>query len=413
MTANSAVCPAAAFKALHDQFSPLLCLVLQHDSGAQGQGRDHSVENLLAAPAHHERYTADHTASLSSLLEWLLAEEARSLAVVNLFEAERESRLLIEEDYESQSEQAVVKSPGVGIVRFLHDRQGLVASEEAGRVAVVEQYHNFCEWVAKTTPLWIAAAHRKARERSERVSATLISSNSSRRQPADSRMEPSDAHVEAAGLLGLAKSREEVKRAEQLQILREEERRLRTLVSEGDATRRQEDREAQSHAMMEEERDILARMQERQRLREIRAEERAILIEHLKAEEAILRQRLAGYEAQRQADAERLRQQQALEKQRYADHLQIEQEILSRRLEEHRQQRMAEAAAAAQARAYHEAESRRVMEEMRRDAMAEASLQHSREMLRRQEEELELRRARRQTMGAYMPPPPPLPPSYY
>lgn len=202
----------------------------------------------------------------------------------------------------------------------------------------------------------------------------------------------------------LVKQEEAIKgrRTQQLQRLKDEEVQLRKSLEAKEFARKREARFQQYQWLEAEEALVKSRFDERKRLEEIKREERQILLEHLKAEEEIIRARLRVYEEERQRAAAAAREQEAREKQRHADHLRIEEEILMQRMKAHERQRQMEMMAAAKAKEEREAvERKRAAWRQFEEEERERAIVRARERLIQQQQEEALEKERRRQFFSF------------
>lgn len=201
---------------------------------------------------------------------------------------------------------------------------------------------------------------------------------------------------QAIQMLSMQEEAIKTRRMQQLHSLKGEENRLRENLERRELEKKKNARLEQYQLLAEEEAAARYRLDEAKRLQEIRREERRILLEHLKAEEEILRVRIHGYEEARKAAEAAAREQEAREKQKRNDRLRIEEEILLKRMKEHEHQRQMEAMSLAKAREEREAKERalknwRMFEEEERERAAA----RNRERLYQEQREEMLERERR------------------
>lgn len=403
---------------------------------------------------------------------WLSRTEATDFTRLQLVAAECEHRDALVVAYEGEC-QSIAET--AMLLRRMHvppevrrALEELQAEEQVAREHLIGgEYRGFCEWVVGMVPQWIAAAHERERESAARqaaleaakraleaellrasgaAAASTGNGNAPARgalasAPLDSvvpcgRFDPTEpnpnsvapgasgdhngddayAALRRQAIVMLAQQETAVKarRTARLDALAAEEETLRATIAAREEERRRADRQAAHQTAVEQEAALRHRLAERERLDAIRREERRVLIEHLKAEEEILRARIRAAEERRAAEAEAARQREAEERRRLAERLKVEEEIFQKRLQEHQHMKYVQALAAAQAREYQEAETRRREQQQREEAAEAAALERSREALRRHEEEYERRKWQRlssSSSSSRPPPPPPIGPS--
>lgn len=201
---------------------------------------------------------------------------------------------------------------------------------------------------------------------------------------------------QAIQMLSMQEEAIKTRRMKQLQTLKGEEDRLRENLERRELEKKKDARLEQYRLLAEEEAAVRYRLEEAKKLEEIRREERRILLEHLKAEEEILRVRIHGYEEARKAAEAAAREQEAREKVKRTDRLRIEEEILVKRMKEHEHHRQIEAMSLAKAREEREAKEKALMNwQMFEEEERERAAARNRERLYQEQREEMLERERR------------------
>ncbi|KAH9592972.1 hypothetical protein LSM04_000846 [Trypanosoma melophagium] len=238
-------------------------------------------------------------------------------------------------------------------------------SEERGKVHI--SYNRFVEWVDATTSLWLDEVHRLESERSKAAAVNAakraLESEFARKSEGNSRGEYSMANEEVLRQQAIALIEQEQKRElrakeEQVQYLRQQEEQLRQQIEENRRLRKEEkekqrdiELESRYMSLMQEESSIRQRMSQREEECAQREMERGLLLEHIEAEEQLLRQRLQEqaeeellrqrlqrYDEMRAAEAEAARKREEEEREQLYEHVRAEEEILRQRLEKRRKE---------------------------------------------------------------------------
>lgn len=337
------------------------------------------------------------------------------------------------------------------VVERLHTVRSLESEE---REAIAASYDRFLQWVSDTNPQWIDAAQRQEREREAKETARqtamaaakaalaeelaagrplpapaeLPSAFNERGEPAydsvlvdlgvpptrtELDVSPSELRAKAIHLLEREEQLMKGRKQEQLRALQQEEERLRQQMERHDADR------ARRQAELDE--------QQRQR-----AEDAKVLLEHIAAEEELIRARLAAKEAEKQRAEEAEKQRAAAEKATMYEHVRAEEELLRQRLQAREEAKLAEQRqreAAAKLRQEQEEMLRRAKEQHEREEKEKqlAYLQEQEKMyaerlrarelaeIKAREEQARLRQPSpySQQPQAYMAPPPPHPQPYH
>lgn len=460
---ENAVTVLPELQAIHDAYTPLLqllplccselglkmqsdCNVEPQPAGSLSPSRSVSMEFLLSPPATTSGPDEEDLGvlrelegRLTQLSSWLSMSELRETEYYQCVQEECLGRAALEEEWVQWVKCMAVQQLPPAVAKALKVIEG---DEGLEREQVEHEYGRFCRWVWESRPLWISEAHRKEEDQARRQAALQAAKESLERellgrggvrQPLSEGGPSSNLHPQsspfdhsvlqhtapeyrgavrqqAIALLSQEESAMRLKRTEKMAFLEQEEKRLKSEIEARAAEQRRATRAQTYENALEHEQAVRARIEARERLAAIRREERGILLEHLRAEEAILRERIQGYERARQEKEAAAKAAAELEKRKLAQRLRVEEELLQERLEEHRQMKMAQAAALAKARAEQEAEAWRqytLQQEEEREAKA---LEASRAALLQREEMLERRRALRYGGGGmsdapYFPPP--------
>lgn len=257
-----------------------------------------------------------------------------------------------------------------------HVRNALAAveeMEEAPRQELHAVYDRFILWVEEMRPQWIATVYEEVAEKAAKATARKAAMEAAKvaladelamgrqlsirqgsSQTAGAASEPSvglevsTSQLRRKAIEMLESEEEEVRRRRdaQLQRLRTDEEAIKSRLAEReqqqhlqDVRQKEEVLAQRYHALLTQESELQTRLRAREEERRQREEDCRNMLDHVTAEEQLLRQRLKEREDRRIASAEEAARIEAKRKAELYEHLQAEEELVRRRMQKREEER--------------------------------------------------------------------------
>ncbi|KAF5219470.1 hypothetical protein ECC02_002782 [Trypanosoma cruzi] len=232
--------------------------------------------------------------------------------------------------------------------------------ESNEREALAMAYKSFVDWVDATTPQWLEAVARLEKGREAKAAAVDAAKRALEDELAQRHAVATTGQVaavtdeslrrQAIAMVEQEQERRLQAQEDQVNMLRLQEEQLRRQIEEN--RRRSElEREKQHEAeiecrhkgLLEQESTLQQRLSQYEKARMQREEERRMMLEHIAAEEELLRHRLEEREMQRKKAEEEKERMERESREELYEHVEAEEELLRQRLQRYEEAREVEA----------------------------------------------------------------------